>query len=154
MIYAYGRQEKSQNIGNDPVVVFQTKAVSIQLKDSTGALMDTGTAQYYAGGWRDVGSTSGGQITKELLSGTYTFTMIYAYGRQEKSQNIGNDPIVVFQTGNVHSGTNSCINYYAGGWRQFVQDRELLPGTYTFRFNDGTTDKSYSIVGGTVNQIH
>lgn len=154
MTYAYGRQEKSQNIGNDPIVVFQTKAVSIQLKDSTGAFLDIGTVQYYAGGWRDIGSTSGGQITKELLPGSYSFSMTYAYGRQEKAQNIGNDPMVVFQTGKVHSDSGSCTNYFAGGWRQFIQDMELIPGNYTFRFNDGITDKSYSIIGGPVNQIH
>ncbi|MBA4392197.1 MAG: hypothetical protein C0407_01460 [Desulfobacca sp.] len=154
MTYAYGRQEKSQNIGSDPVVVFQTKAVSIQLKDSTGALMDTGTVQYYAGGWRDIGSTTGGQITKELLPGSYSFSMIYAYGRQEKAQNIGNDPIVVFITGQIHSDSNSCINYYAGGWHLFSQNMELLQATYTFRFNDGTPDKPYPIISAVVNQIH
>jgi YD repeat-containing protein len=154
MTYAFGRQEKSQNIANDPIIVFQTKMITIQLKDSTGALMDTGTVQYYSGGWRDIGNTSGGQITKELLPGTYSFSMTYAFGRQEKSQNINNDPIVVFITGLVHSDNGSCTNYYAGGWRLFFQNMELLPATYTFRFNDLTPDKTYTILNGTVNHIH
>src|SRR4030067_3614941 len=98
MNYADARQEKAQNVGTNPMVVFQTTNVTVQLKDSTGVLMDTGTVQYYSGGWRDIGSTSGGQVTKELLPGSYTFSMNYAYARQEKAQNISSTPTGVFHT--------------------------------------------------------
>jgi hypothetical protein len=154
MNYAYARQEKSQNIATNPTVVFHTTNITIQLKDSTGALIDTGMAQYYSGGWRDIGNTSCGQITKELLPGSYTFSMNYAFARQEKSQNVAANPTVVFQTGKVHSDSSSCTQYYAGGWRAFIQDIELLPTTYTFRFNDGASDTPHTIITGTVNPIH
>jgi 3D (Asp-Asp-Asp) domain-containing protein len=154
MTYGYARQEKSQNVATDPTIVFQTTKATVQLKDSTGAFMDTGAVQYYAGGWRDIGSTSGGQVTKELLPASYTFSMTYGYARQEKSQNVATNPTVVFQTGKVHSDSGRCTQYYAGGWRTFAQDIELLPLSYTFRFNDGTPDSSYIIITGTVTPIH
>ena len=150
MDYAFARQEKSQNVGTTPTVTFQTTKVTVELKDSTGAYLDTGKAQYYAGGWHDIGNTSGGKVSIELLPLTYPFSMDYAFARQEKSQNVGTTPTVTFQTGKVTSDSATCTNYYAGGWRAFTQDMELLPGSYPFQFSGGWPQTTYTILGATV----
>ena len=152
--YAGARQEKPQNIVSDANVVFQTKLVTLSLKDSTNTnnLLST-NVQYYAGGWKTFG-TSQTPASMELLPLTsYSFAVEYASARQEKPQNIVSDANVVFQTGSVHSVAATCTQYYAGGWRTFTQNMELLPGTYTFKFSD-TADTNYAISAGTTNTIH
>jgi hypothetical protein len=140
------------------MVTFQTTNVTVVLRDSAGNLMPdgagTGAVQVYAGGWRDFGVTAGGQASKELLPLTYSFAMTYANARQQlNNQNVAANPTVTFQTGQVHSDTGTAIQYYAGGWRSFAQDMQLLPATYTFRFNDGSPNQAYPIAAGMTNMI-
>ena len=101
MSYEGTYKEKVQNTGTDAVIVFQTVNVKIQLKDSQGNPLDSGNVKYYAGSWRTIGDTSGGEISKELLPGSYTFGMTYEGTYKEKVQNTGTDAVVVFQTVNV-----------------------------------------------------
>jgi len=163
MNYAHARQEKGPLAvsGTSYTVTFQTAKVTVELKDSTGAFITggLGTVQYYSSGaWRTFGSgtTDGGVVSMELLPVSYCFSMNYAHARQEKGPLAvsGTSYTVTFQTGKVHSRTNTCTQYYAGAWRAFTQDMELLPGKYYFRFSDGTADTQYAIVAGTTNTIH
>jgi hypothetical protein len=129
--------------------------VVVQLRDNTGNPLSGEIVLYYSGGWQPFGTTdSAGQASKMLPPGSYRFRMTYGFASQDKSQNIAADPTVVFQTGQVHSDSGSCTQYYAGGWRGFIQDMELLPLSYTFRFNDGTRGTAYAISSGTITHIH
>ncbi len=163
MTYEGTYTEKVQNTGTDPVVVFQTVNVKVQLKDSLGNPLTSGAASYYAGSWRTFGDISGGEIRKELLPGSYTFSMNYEGTIKEKVQNIGTDPVVVFQTVNVNVQlkdslgnplTNGAASYYAGSWRIFGDisggeiHKELLPGSYTFSMNyEGTIKEKVQNIG-------
>lgn len=154
MVYNGTRQQISQNAQTNAVYPFKTTAVTVELRNSTGGLIDTGSASYYAGGWRTIGDTSGGTTTVQMLPGSYAFAMTYLGTREQlNGQAIsGTTDTVTFQTGKVVSG-GTATSYYAGSWRPFTNGMELLPGTYWFGFSD-VPNAQYTLVGGTTNTIH
>jgi len=152
MTYAYGSNDKAQNIGANSTVIFQTVNAAVQLKNSQGSLIDQGTVQYYSGAWRSFGTTSGGIAMKELLSNSYAFRMTYAFGSNDKTQDVGSNNTVVFSTVlatvNVINAQNNPVNnavvtYYSGAWRSFGNtvngnvSKELLPANLQFRAQSG-----------------
>ncbi len=151
--YAGGRQTIRQDIGENPVVVFQTTLVTVEFRDSLGNPIEGVPVEYNAAGsWLRFG---GGQTpaNRELLPATYGFRMYYHGRWQTIRQNIGENPLVVFQTGAVVSERGVAVAYNSGGWQPFTQDLELLPGSYRFRFNDGTPVTAYEIEPGATTTI-
>jgi ELWxxDGT repeat protein len=154
MSYSGASLDKKQDISAEPVVVFQTVNVTVQLKTSNGNPLDTGAVMYYASGWKTLGNTVSGEAKKELLPLSYTFRMSYGGASLDLKQNVLSAPLVTYQTGKVVSTSGSCTNYYASGWKAFTSGMELLPVTYTFRFNDGTPDTKNAVEAGTTTSIH
>jgi PKD repeat protein len=152
MTYANASFDMKQDTSSGPVV-FQTTNASVKLINSLGQPIDTGFVQYYANGWRPFGSTINGISVKELLPVQYLFRMTYAFGSNDKSQNVALIPSVIFQTGQVVSTSGNCTQYYTNGWHVFVNGTELLPNKYTFRFKAGIPDKDYNITAGILNYI-
>jgi hypothetical protein len=129
----------------------------VQLKNSSGSLIDTGTVQYYSGAWRNFGTTSNGVVNMELLPNTYSFRMTYAFVSKDLAQNIGTSNIVTFSTVlctiNVTNSQGQPVNnadakYYSGAWREIglttngVITKELLPANLTFQVINGKTQLS------------
>ncbi|WP_171633095.1 Ig-like domain-containing protein [Paenibacillus plantarum] len=148
--------QKVQNTGVEAIVGFQTVKVKVHLKDSLGNPLDSGAVSYYADRWRSIGDTSGGEASKELLPGSYTFSTAYEGTISQKMQNTKDDAIVGFQTirvnvllkdsqGNPLDG--GIVSYYADRWRTFGNTyeggagKELLPGSFSFTMSyNGTTN--------------
>lgn len=136
-------------------VDFQTVKAKVQLKDSQDNPLNGAVAKVYAGGsWQTIGTTAGGEATKELLPGPYTFGITYDGVYKEKVQNIGDDQSVVYRTtsiliqlkdaaGNPVNGGTAKV-YAGGSWRTIGSTAggeirvELLPGSYTFGMTYGT----------------
>ncbi|MFC3801186.1 polysaccharide lyase family 8 super-sandwich domain-containing protein [Cohnella sp. GCM10012308] len=154
MYYGGMNNDKTQNVGTDAVVVFRTVKVKIQLKDSHGSSLDAGMAKYYGESWQTIGDTTDGEISKELLPGAYAFRMKYEGMNNDKNQNVGTDPIVVFQTVNVkvqlkdsqgNPVDGGTAKFYGDSWKTIGDtsggevSKELLAGAYTFRMYYGGT---------------
>ncbi len=157
MNFAGSSQTVSNVAAQNNTYTFTTLQVNVQLKDSQGNLLDGGSAQYYASGWKEFGEVLNGEVTKELLPKEYSFRMSYGGTSVDKKQNIGNDQTVVFQTvnsnvqlkdsqGNLLGGGTTMsevghVQYYASGWRVFGEvengevTKELLPKEYSFRMS-------------------
>ncbi|MCB8978638.1 MAG: hypothetical protein H6657_14555 [Ardenticatenaceae bacterium] len=140
--------DQVQNLNLDPLVIFQTVEVTVQLEDSNSDPLDIGNVQYYASGWKTFGTTTGGQVSLELLPRNYSFRMYYAGASVDLVQNVSTDSVVIFQTTNVTvrlEDSNSdpldtgTVQYYASGWKTFGTtiggqvSLELLPSNYSFR---------------------
>src|SRR5690606_13365584 len=97
MYYAGGSNQKSQNIAADSHVEFQTELVSMDLTSSTNAPLASSYAEYHASGWKQFGSGVT-PTSMELLPNTYSFKVHYAGASNQKSQDVGADQSVEFQT--------------------------------------------------------
>jgi hypothetical protein len=160
MTYEYAQQTVSNIPAQNNTYTFQTVSANVQLINSIGAFIDTGTVQYYAGAWRNLGTTTNGVATKELLPINYSFRMSYEFASIDKQQNLSVDPTVVFQTVNAAVQLKNSlgdlmpapmgvgtVQYYAGAWRSFgtttngVATKELLPINYSFRMTHAYLSK-------------
>jgi len=90
---------------------------------------------------------------RELLPNSYPFRMTYAFGSNDKTQDVGSNNTVAFSTVlatvNVVNTQNNPVNnavvtYYSGAWRSFGSTvngnatKELLPANLQFRAQSGS----------------
>ena len=145
-------QQKTQNTTVDPLVIFQTLAVTAQLLDSTGTGIPGAPVTYYASGWKTLGTTdASGTTTGELLGANIGFRVTLNGQTQQKTQNTTVDPLIQYQTGAVLQGVGPrVLRYYASGWKNFVEGVELLPVSLTFDLDTGPNQVHLPIAGTSI----
>jgi chitodextrinase len=156
--YAEASKDKTQDVGANSNVVFQTKKVVVTFKDSKGAGIPKGIVTYASSTWLSFGTTdANGKARKELLPGSYKFRMKYAGASKEKIQNVGSNSEVMFQTKNIivtlkdSTGkgiSGGVVSYGINSWLSFGTTdingnarKELLAGSYNFRMTYADASK-------------
>ncbi|MCO5175735.1 MAG: hypothetical protein M9890_02030 [Thermomicrobiales bacterium] len=149
MVYNGTRQQISQQHATNSIYQFATAAVTVELRNSNGNLIDAGAPSYYASKWWTLDSTVNGTTAVQMLPGSYAFAMVYN-GTREQQNAVPVGPgatTVTFSTihvtvrlidsqGNALDGGTA--SYYASGWRTIgeVSDggatTEMLKGSYAF----------------------
>jgi hypothetical protein len=105
LTYQNCTQEKQLTVGEGSVVVYQTRLVTVELRDSSGNLIPNSGAtivwQPGSGGsyvpFGDGVLNADGTESMEVLPLKHRFRMTYLGKTVEKQQNVGLNPIVLFQ---------------------------------------------------------
>ena len=169
-------QEKQQDVGENPVVTYQTVLVTVKLKDSTGNLIQNSGATVMwqsgsSGPYADFGDgalDANGTETMEVLPLRHRFRLTYQACTQEKQQNVGSDPVVVYQThlvtvelrdgnGDLILDSDAIIRYQPGSSGSYMdfgdgmldadgdEEMEVLPRRHRYRMTyNGETKEQQS----------
>ncbi len=96
MTYEGASLNKKQDIGTNNIVSFSTVSCVVRVVDSSNQPIDNALASYTASGWKEIGNTVNGEISKELLPKNYNFRVNSNNVNQNKQQDIENNNIVEF----------------------------------------------------------
>jgi len=90
MTYEYVSKDKQQNLSTNPVVDFSTVLCSVKVsKTSNNQPINNAAVKYYAGAWRNLGTTNiDGIATKELIPANISFRATVGNVSLDKQQDI------------------------------------------------------------------
>jgi hypothetical protein len=135
---------------------FSTEILRINLKDHAGNPItdQTGSLAQGGGSWIGMGdfNASGYVDVQTFPTTSARYRATYNCNAETKNgiavtAGAGIQE-VDFQTGQVVGPT--CTQYQGCGWSAFTNPMEQLPGTRTFRFNDGTPQTAFTVVAGQI----
>ncbi len=101
MTYEFVSKDKQQNLNTNSVVDFNTVLCSVKVSKTSNNQppvampINNATVKYYAGAWRNLGTTnSSGIATKELLPANLSFRATFGNVSQDKQQDISVNSLV------------------------------------------------------------
>ncbi|MFY0643529.1 MAG: hypothetical protein JXR19_03615, partial [Bacteroidia bacterium] len=137
MWYNNGTQQlSSQSIsGTSDEVAFVTVTTLVSLEDCSNNDLSGGTFKHYQNGWS---ASVAANTSVELLPGNHTFKMWFNNGTQQlSSQSIsGPSDEVLFTATQVNISYSGTVKHYQNGWGTYSFGKFLLPGNYTFKFDN------------------
>ncbi len=139
----------TQDTRVDPTIVFGTAAVESRFVTSSGVGIEGALVQYYASGWKTLGTTdASGSVRGELIPANTTFRITHNGQTLQTTQDTRVDPVVPYQTGAVLQGVGPAVlRYYASGWKTFDEGVELLPVNTTFDLETGPNVARLPVAG-------
>jgi hypothetical protein len=94
MTHKFISNDKKQDLVSNNEVEFSTIPCVIRALRSDNQLISGALIKYYSGGWRDVGTTSNGEVAIELLPANLSFRGIYDGISKDVKQDTGTNNIV------------------------------------------------------------
>ena len=85
---------KAQNLDSNATVVFSTVLCTVSVTNSSGNPLNNATVSYNASGWKVIGTTANGIITKELLPAKIQFRAAYGTKQQSVTQDVSVNPLI------------------------------------------------------------
>ena len=99
MTHEFLSNDKKQDVGANSAVTFSTVLCTVNVNDSENSPENDALVRYYASGWRDMGLTANGTITKQMLPGDISFRVTKDGVSQDKQQDLNTNPVVQFVLG-------------------------------------------------------
>ncbi len=90
----YVSNDKQQDIGTNSTVSFSTVLTTVKVNDAQNQPVDNADIKYYAGAWRNFGTTANGEATKELLPSNISFRASANGVSKDKQQDISSNSTV------------------------------------------------------------
>jgi hypothetical protein len=84
----------AQNVDSNATVVFSTVLCTVSVTNSSGNPLNNATVSYNASGWKVIGTTTNGIITKEFLPVKIQFRAAYGTKQQSVTQDVSVNPII------------------------------------------------------------
>jgi hypothetical protein len=84
----------AQNVDSNATILFSTVLCTVSVTNSSGGLLNNAIVSYNASGWKVIGTTASGIVTKEFLPAKIQFRAAYGSKQQSVTQDVSTNPLI------------------------------------------------------------